>query len=171
MMAGICVIPASAQDPDAIYTTREDFLWGINHHGNGIGSKSYPDKDLEERIYLIAKSGAKVIRTNAEIEGSLTTQDQLVELCNKYGLKIIMVFGPRKDMGLDYIEMCCKALAERYNGKDGRGFVDYIQVWNETDAELIQAKHGSGGPAGNTNSAYYTIPVENALDLPEYTEY
>lgn len=169
LIAGIGLMPAQAAGVETDYKTRDDFYWGINHHHSGY--PSYPEEYLEERIHLIAKSGATMIRINGYLETDMTLLDYEVGLCNKYGLKIIMVYEPAKEMGNEFIELSVKSLAERYNGKNGRGFVDYIQVWNETDAELIKAKHGTGGPAGNTYDAYYTKPIDGYADLPEYTEY
>ena len=98
-----------------------------------------------------------MIRIGGDISGDLTYQDQLVGLCNKYGMKVIMVFKPTQTMGLEYITLACKTLAERYNGKNGRGFVDYIQVWNETDAILIKAKFGTGGPLGKVFDIFFLV--------------
>ena len=165
----ICFIPVQATGTAVTYKTRNDFFWGINHHHEGF--ECYPEEYLEQRINLIARAGCKIIRTNGYLSSDMTCLDQTVELCNKYGLKIIMTYIPELDMGLEYIEMSCKSLAERYNGKDGRGFVDYIQVWNETDNVLIADKNGSGAPAGKVPSDYFTIPVDGYADLPEYTEY
>lgn len=165
---GICLIPAQA-DTKVAYKTRNDFDWGMNHHEGQY--RSYQWEYMEEQIHLSAKAGCTMIRIGGDISGDLTYQDQLVGLCNKYGMKVIMVFKPTQTMGLEYITLACKTLAERYNGKNGRGFVDYIQVWNETDAILIKAKFGTGGPLGKVFDDYYTIPVDGAADLPEYTEY
>lgn len=153
------------------YTSRKDFLFGINVHGQD--TNSYPAEYLDEQIHLVAKAGSKMIRINGQVVGAdFDYQDRVVGLCNKYGLKIIMVFKPPTDMGLDVITQNCKTLAERYNGKNGRGFVDYIQVWNEMDARLKKAKDGGGGGGtGKKPEDFYTIPVEGYDDLPEWTEY
>ena len=169
LIACIGLLPVQATELELNYKTRDDFYWGINHHGSWYNC--YPEEYLEERIHLIAKSGATMVRINGQLGTDMELIDQEVGLCNKYGLKIIMTIIPSRDMGLEFIELSFKSLAERYNGKNGRGFVDYIQAWNETDAELIKAKHGTGGPAGNTYNAYYTEPVDGYADLPEYTEY
>lgn len=169
LSAGLIFVPAYAADNDSVaLKTRNDFYWGMNHHEGQY--MSYQWEYMEEQIHLSAKAGCTMIRTGGTIDGDLTYQDQFVGLCNKYGIKVIMVFKPSEEMGLEYITLACKTLAERYNGKDGRGFVDYIQVWNEIDALMIKAKHGTGGPAGSTYDAYYTTNVDNAADLPEYTE-
>lgn len=169
LCAGLVLIPVQAADNTAALKTRDDFYWGMNHHEGQY--RSYQWEYMEEQIHLSAKAGCNMIRIGGDISGDLTYQDQLVGLCNKYGMKIIMVFKPSQTMGLEYITLACKALAERYNGKNGRGFVDYIQVWNETDAILIKAKYGTGGPLGKIPEDYYTISVDGAADLPEYTEY
>lgn len=165
----VCSMPTLATNTDVNYKTRDDFYWGINHHHEGF--ECYPKDYLEQRINLIARAGCDIIRINGYINTDMTYLDQVVGLCNKYGLKIIMTYIPELNLGLDYIEMSCKSLAERYNGKDGRGFVDYIQVWNETDAVLLKDKNGTGAPAGKVFGDYFTIPVDGYADLPEYTEY
>lgn len=153
-------------------TTRKDFGWGINTHH--YAHESYRESDLEEQIYLVAKSGATWIRMN----GAICTNaedwayfDTAVGLANKYGLKIIMTIEPSMDLGLDYITLAMETIATRYNGEAGRGFVDYFQPWNETDITLMRAKYGNGGPSGEATDHYYTINVEGAADLPEYLEY
>ena len=166
---GVCFIPVQATNTNVYYKTRDDFYWGINHHHEGF--ECYPEAYLEQRINLIARAGCNIIRINGYISKDMTYLDQVVGLCNKYGLKIIMTYIPELDMGLEYIELSCKSLAERYNGKDGRGFVDYIQVLNETDAVLIKDKNGPSAPAGKVFSDYFTIPVDGYADLPEYTKY
>ena len=166
---GVCFIPVQATNTNVYYKTRDDFYWGINHHHEGF--ECYPEAYLEQRINLIARAGCNIIRINGYISKDMTYLDQVVGLCNKYGLKIIMTYIPELDMGLEYIELSCKSLSERYNGKDGRGFVDYIQVWNETDAVLIEDKNGPSTPAGKVVSDYFTIPVDGYADLPEYTDY
>lgn len=167
--------PAVAAEPfdwgGVDYTSRKDFVFGINTHAQD--NTSYPAEYLDEQIHLVAKAGCKMIRINGQVIGAdFDYQDRVVGLCNKYGLKIIMVFKPPIDMGLDVITDTCKTLAERYNGKNGRGFVDYIQVWNEMDAALKKAKDGGGGGgSGKKMTDFYTIPVEGFYDLPEWTEY
>ena len=153
-------------------TSREDFGWGINTHHYSY--ESYPESKLEEQIHLVAKSGATWIRMNGAICSSQEDWayfDTAVGLANKYGLKIIMTVEPNKDFGLDYITLAMEVIATRYNGKEGRGFVDYFQPWNETDIPLMKAKYGDGGPSGESIDHYYTIPVDGVADLPEYLEY
>ena len=88
LIAGIGLMPAQAAGVETDYKTRDDFYWGINHHHSGY--PSYPEEFLEERIHLIAKSGATMIRINGYLETDMTLLDYEVGLCNKYGLKIIM---------------------------------------------------------------------------------
>ena len=160
---------------ETVLTERTDFSFGINmfsYSSSYSSYSSYSAESLDEQIHLIARAGCKAVRIRAHFpDADFDYQDRVVGLCNRYGLKIIMVFSPDRGMGLDYIEMVCKSLAERYNGKSGRGFVDYIQVWNETDVNLLRAKYGGSGPSGKEIDHYYTTPVEGLVDLPEYTEY
>lgn len=153
-------------------TSRDDFGWGINTHHYSYSS--YPESKLEEQIHWIAKSGSDWIRVNGAICSSAEEWayfDTVVGLANKYGLKIIMTVEPSLEYGLDYITLAMEVIATRYNGEDGRGFVDYFQPWNETDLPLMKAKYGTGGPSGESIDHYYTIPVDGVADLPEYLEY
>lgn len=169
---GVCMTPVQAAGENVFYKTRDDFYWGFNHHAPHFSC--YPVEYLEERIHLCAKAGSTMIRINLNMQSDAKGweyQDQVVGLCNKYGLKIIGTFIPPIDDGPEYAYLSCKTMAERYNGKNGRGFVDYIQVGNETNVVLIKAKYGNSAPDGKQMDHYYTIPVEGAADLPEYTEY
>ena len=161
----------SARPTPVDLTSRDDFGWGINIHSPQYNA--YPEIYLEEQINKVARMGSKWIRLNGyNKEGDYTYLDTAVGLANKYGLKIIMTLSPETNLGLDYITLVCKTMATRYNGENGRGYVDIFQIWNETDIKLLQAKYGvGGGAAGTTTSHYYTISVEDAADLPEYLEY
>lgn len=168
----ISVQGAGSSRPVAVdLKSRDDFGWGINIHHRGYAA--YPEAMLEQHINLVAKSGSDWIRLNGSMpsDNDWTYLDTVVGLANKYGLKIVMVVEPPKDMGLDYITLYCKVMAKRYNGEDGRGFVDVFQFWNEVDLPLLKDKYGDGAPSGSSPDDYYTIPVDDAADLPEYLEY
>ena len=115
----------------------------------------------------------KWIRLNGQLikEGDWSYLDTAVGLCNKYGLKIIMVIDIDRSVSLEYITLMCETYARRYNGEEGRGYVDYFQVWNEVDIDLLQAKYGGSSPGGELETHYYTVPADGAADLPEYLEY
>lgn len=154
---------------DGYFATRDDFYWGFNIHDKEYSS--YPAEYLEQHIYLVANAGCNIIRINIRLSDDWTYYDKCVELCNAYGLTTIAVFSPSLDLGLDYITMAFETVCTRYNGENGRGKIDYIQAWNETDNVLMKAKLGNSGASGMQLDHYYTISVEGAADLPEYLEY
>ncbi|MBO4468562.1 MAG: hypothetical protein J5766_04615, partial [Clostridia bacterium] len=177
-----CLLPAlpvsvSAEEPESYIPepislmTRSDFGFGIITHPKNYAA--YPEIYLEQQIHAVARAGCKWIRFGGGIpdDGDWTYLDTAVGLCNKYGLKIIMVLQPAISFGLDYITLSCQTMAYRYNGKDGRGFVDCFQIWNEVDSELMRDKYGGSAPDGVSEDCYFTIPVDGAKDLPEYLEY
>ena len=169
-------IAVSAEEASAIpshdvdLTSRDDFGWGVNVHSPQ--TNAYPEIYLEEQYSRVARMGSKWIRMNGYVpENDYTYLDTAVGLANKYGLKIIMTISPSRNLGLDYIALVCKTYATRYNGENGRGFVDIFQVWNETDLELMKAKYGDGAASGESPSNFYTIRVEGAANLPDYLDY
>ena len=151
-------------------TAREDFSIGVNVHSALY--PDYPEAYLAEQIHAVARMGSKWIRLNGQlVDDEWTYLDTAVGLCNKYGLKIIMVLDIDKSVSLEYITLMCETYARRYNGEEGRGYVDYFQVWNEVDIDLLRAKYGGSAPSGESETHYFTIPVDSAADLPEYLEY
>lgn len=163
--------PISAIPQPVDLTSREDFSIGVNVHSALYAA--YPDAYLAEQIHAVARMGSKWIRLNGQLikEGDWSYLDTAVGLCNKYGLKIIMVLDIDKSVSLEYITLVCETYARRYNGEEGRGYVDYFQIWNELDITLLRAKYGGSSPSGESETHYFTIPVDGAADLPEYLEY
>ncbi len=163
--------PASYIPSPTDLTARADFGFGINMHPKSY--EAYPEVYLEEQVHAIARMGSEWVRVGGAIpsDGDWTYLDTLVGLCNKYGLKIIMVISPDTTISLEYITIYCETFAYRYNGSDGRGYVDIFQVFNELDLPLLKAKYGGASPDGKSETEYYTIPVDGAADLPEYLEY
>ena len=152
-------------------TSREDFSIGVNIHRSSYAA--YPEVYLEQQIHAVARMGSKWIRFGGYVpdDGDWTYLDTVVGLCNKYGLKIIMNIYPSLTINSEYITLFCETFAKRYNGKDGRGYVDIFQVLNEVDLDLLKAKWGGSSPSGELETQYFTIPVDGAADLPEYLEY
>lgn len=156
---------------------RDDFLWGQNMH-NMVGYDS-PDKYSEEQLYLAAQEGVKLIRYSGQelVSQDFTECDRIVGLCNKYGIKVMLVIKPGgydfqepTQEDLDFVEKCAKIFAERYDGKDGRGKVDYFQLWNELEIKGMRAKYGATATAGDQTFDYYTISVDGYHDLVEWTK-
>ena len=152
-------------------TSRDDFGIGVNVHSALYAA--YPETYLAEQIHAVARMGSKWIRLNGQLiqEGDWSYLDTAVGLCNKYGLKIVMVLDVDRTVSLEYITLLCETYARRYNGEEGRGYVDYFQLWNELDITLLRAKYGGSSPSGDSEAHYYTVPVDGAADLPEYLEY
>lgn len=158
------------------FTSRKDFLWGQNLH-NASGYNS-PDRNSEERVHYVAKQGVKLIRYQGnDITEDFDEMDRIVSLCNAYGMKVMLLIKPpRQDEptqeDLDYITTYAKTYAERYNGKEGRGKVDYFQLWNEQQIALRKSKYGDGGAVdGSSKGHYYDVSVAGKQDLVEYTKY
>lgn len=152
--------------------SRDDFSFGVNTHPSTY--EAYSEVYLEQQVNAVARMGSKWIRfgIHSMPQGDeWEYPDTLVGLCNKYGLKIVLIIYPETTVSLEYITIYCETFAYRYNGEDSRGYVDIIQVWNEIDDKLMKAKYGSGSASGVNEDHYFTIPVEGAADLPEYLEY
>ncbi len=154
-------------------TTRDDCEFGINSHG-AFKCPDYPEEYLEQQIHAVAKAGCTYLRINLYMpeDGDWTYNDTVIGLANKYGLKLIVTIQPICTMGLDYITLFCQTFATRYNGEDGRGFVDYFQVLNEIDNKLMRIKYGSSSARGDSETHFYNVSVDGLEnDLPEYLEY
>ena len=157
---------------------RDDFLWGQNLHNNITGYDS-PDEYSEERLYLAAQEGVKLIRYGGQelVTQDFTECDRIVGLCNKYGIKVMLVIKPGgygfdepTQEDLDFVTKCAKTFAERYNGKNGRGKVDYFQLWNELEIKLMRAKYGASAVSGDLPYHYFDVSVEGKDDLVEWTK-
>ena len=120
---------------DTPLVSREDFLWGVNRHSNFY--HLYGDINLEEQIHLMADMGAKIMRININTEDIAST-DKTVKLCNAYGIKVMIIMGCVRTMGenndTDYEYRMMNFFADRYNGKNGFGKVDFFQLDNEVDS-------------------------------------
>lgn len=165
-------------DTNEVLNYRTDFLWGQNTHGNERGIDADPEY-VEEKIYYAAKQGIKLLRYQGNyIDGDFTTTDYVVGLCNKYGIKVMLCLWPHFGLDeptqedLDYITKYTNTYANRYNGKDGRGKVDYFQLWNEEEVGIMEAKQGvRGATTGDLIDYYYTVSVEGKEDLVEWTKH
>lgn len=139
------------------YTGRTDFIWGCTAH-----DYTYPayKQDAELYIKTIAELGVDAFRigfnyTVTTLE-SLEYLDKCVKLCDEYGLKkiVLLKFASYSDLELNtqYFEM----IASRYNGKNGHGFIDIIEVGAEEDAKMLENKWPNGnGPNGDSIEHYY----------------
>lgn len=154
---------------------RSDFLWGQNMHTNNRGFDA-PNAYSEEALHLAAQLGVKMIRYQGNyIHQDFTEADQIIGLCNKYGIKVMLCLFPQEvdeptQDDLDFITQTTKTYAERYNGKNGRGKVDYFQLWNELEIDLQSAKYGTGATTGQSINNYYTTSVEGKMDLIEWVK-
>lgn len=163
-------------DDYPVLTYRSDFLWGQNMHNNRRGFDS-PDEYSEEAIYYAAKMGCKLMRYQGQyLTDDFTETDRVIGLCNKYGMKVMLCLFPETvdeptQSDLDDITYYVKTFANRYNGKNGRGKVDYFQLWNELEIDLMSAKYGtSGATQGDSTANYYCVSVEGKGDLVEWTK-
>ncbi len=159
------VLPASAagtDNKDTQLTTRNDFVWGLNMHSNFYAV--YGTVNLEEQVHLAAEMGCKILRNNFYVD-DLYHVDTFVQLCNAYGIQVMLEYGGNIKGATDDAQRqedyaMFKLIANRYNGKNGHGKIDYIQMENELDvyfAERVSSYGGSFGD-GDTISQY---PMED----------
>ena len=133
----------NAAKVDPVLTSRKDFLWGVCVHTPSINTAIYGAGNTEEQIHLAAKLGVKIIRTGIE-SSNVSHTDKVVRLANAYGIKIMAVISiPGKTydadspVDLERIRDVYKTWATRYDGKHGFGKIDFIQIDNEMDNELM----------------------------------
>ncbi len=179
VLCSFFTVPSTATESineSEILNYRSDFLWGQNMHTNNRGYDA-PDQYSEGALHLAAQMGVKMIRYQANyIHQDFTEADQIIGLCNKYGIKVMLCLFPETEdeptqETLDRITQTTKTYAERYNGKNGRGKVDYFQLWNEKEIPLQSAKYGTGATTGQSINNYYTTSVEGKDDLVEWTKF
>ena len=152
-------IPVSA-DSASIYKGRDDFIWGMNLHSPAY--PSYKEATLEEQIHLSAELGVKLLRVNISVD-NLEWSDKFVELCGAYGIKVMAVVNLRNE-STDYITFLYQALATRYDGKDGRGKIDFFQLDNEIDLYILPKMWGSMGVNGTKTTEYRVKDLEEFRD-------
>ena len=143
-----------------------DTAFGVNIHG--IDNAAYKAENLEEQVALIARLGVKLVRLG-HLEVDLEYSDKLMSLLRKYGIKVMTVYSG--DIKTDPEEL--EALAEtltmlltRYNGENGRGYIEYVQIGNETDIGLHEAKNKG---YGRDPDDYFTEPVLEDPTIPNLT--
>ncbi len=154
----------NGETPDKFPETMD---WGVCMHDPS--RQVYSEKNLEEILHLAKKMGVKYIRSELSAT-NLAWSDKFVSLANKYGIKIICVNHASAILpsnyetdeefqdALDAFAVTLNMLATRYNGKEGRGKVDYFQIGNETDIALYRATGGRGN--GKNPSDYYITPIK-----------
>lgn len=134
---------AESSDPDL--TWRDDFMWGVNKHSSQINGQVYGAANLEQQIHLAAELGVGFIRTGVDTN-NISLTDKTVMLANSYGIKIMLCINlptgrnveGNGNYDFDSIRTTFRTYAERYNGKNGYGKVDFIQIDNELDNWLME---------------------------------
>ena len=120
---------------------RDDFLWGVSVHSSYY-SKAYKYANLEDEMYLAKNMGSKLIRLGSN--SPVDELDATIKLCNAYGMKVMLVHYIKgftvdtKHSDLQAIEESFYNVALRYNGKNGNGKVDFIQIHNEMDLSIMR---------------------------------
>lgn len=135
---------------DKALTERKDFLWGVNIHSSYY-STAYKFSNLEEMLYRAKDMGSDLIRLNGN--SPIDELDATIKLCNAYGMKVMVVqyikgfTATDKHPDLQSVEDDFYNISMRYNGKNGNGKVDFIQIHNEMDLALmnVNPKGGSDG--------------------------
>lgn len=164
----LCSLPLVASaDYDTVYsdtplTSRSDFLWGVQLHTRSW-SVNYATEKLDEQLEAAAEMGVNLIR----VDGTAPTQaelDKIVRLCNAHGMKVLMIAY----FDYSFTEACStakateitshvKGLCERYNGLNGYGKIDFVQLSNEVDCAFINTQVANLGgyvPDGSALSWY-----------------
>ena len=167
MLVVSSVFVASAAE-DKPLTSREDFMWGVNMHEDFYNVYA---NNVDEMMHLAAEMGVKIIRT---APGSQDWTDKVVRLANKYGMKVMLTIGNVVARGVtteafnatydfDYQYAYAKMLANRYNGKNGYGKVDFFILDNEVDNALgeLANKQGVSFSDGSTKDQYVRFDVES----------
>ena len=150
---------------DKKLTKRNDFLWGVNIHSSYY-SKAYKFSNLEDMLYLAKDMGSGIIRLNAN--SPLDELDTTIKLCNAYGMKVMLVQYIKlsikeKNPNLQFIEDDFYNFAVRYNGKNGNGKVDFIQISNEMDLSIM-AVNPKGGSDGDNLDDWVEEHLENVTE-------
>ena len=169
VVSAVFVVSAAEDKP---LTSREDFMWGVNIHQDFYNVYA---NNVDEMMHLAAEMGVKIIRT---APGSQDWTDKVVRLANKYGMKVMFTIGNCVPHGgvtteefnatydYDYQYSYAKMLANRYNGKNGYGKVDYFILDNEVDNALGQlgAQQGVQLGDGSSKDNYVRSDVESVAD-------
>lgn len=136
------------------FTGRSDFVWGVNGHNQTY--KSYPIRTLDQQIKLAAELGVGIYRFNYNPKNGndYSYLDRVVNLVERYGMKMLLVLDDFADTP-DIIQSRCETIAKRYNGKNGYGKIEYIQVFNEVDVWAMTTKDFSD--TGNRKSGDGTV--------------
>ena len=127
---------------DPVLTHRNDFNWGVCIHTPEINGTTYHPNNIDWQLKMAADMGVKMIRTG--VSSRLYHTDRVIKMANDYGLKVMIVipipnrtFDINTPVDLENVKNTYKTYATRYNGKNGFGKVDYIQIDNEMDNTLM----------------------------------
>lgn len=148
---------------DDVQEYPESARLGVNIHC--VDNPSYRLETLEEQVALIARLGVKFVRLG-HLEVDLDYSDKLMLLLKKYGIKVMMVYCADIKTDPDELETLSETLAmllTRYNGENGRGRIDYVQIGNETDIGLHEAKKSG---TGRDPADYFIDPVAEDPTIP-----
>ena len=147
-------------DPDLSY--RQDFDWGAVMHAPQWGP-AYNLSNLETQLHQLAEMGSRLLRIDAT--GNVGALDKTVKLCNTYGIKVMIIvyipgrtFDPDVEVDLEEIEIHFRTYAKRYDGTNGCGKVDYIQLDNEMDVSIMGWTNMNG--QGKNISDYPRLSLE-----------
>lgn len=149
------------QEADSIEQYPSNISFGVNMHPPTY--QAYNERTLEQRYALAKRMGCKMVRINSS---DLDYMDKEISLANAYGMKVMVVTRASIGTDIDDIEHHAESLcmlAARYNGKDGRGKVDYFQIGNETEVELYKASSASDPENPYT---FYVEPIPEDPSIP-----
>ena len=110
----------------------------------------YANSNIEDIMHLMAEMGVRLVRTQF---GTLDWTDRVVRLANEYNMKVMIINGSVRSSlekyDADSAFRTAAMIANRYNGKNGYGKVDYFQIDNEVDNYLIECAHNQGIELGD----------------------
>ena len=132
-------------------------MWGVNMHSNFYAV--YATSNLEEQFHKMTEMGCKIVRTNFTTD--FNHMDRVVAFANAYGMKVMTVIGSVRATNEVYDAQTeyelAKMVANRYNGKNGYGKVDFFQIDNEIDLYLanISTEAGINFADGSSKDKHY----------------
>lgn len=129
------IIPEIIKDCDL--KSREDFAWGVNIHDSRY--VTYPERNIEEMLHLSKQMGSRLLRIGMD---RFEVMDKMVGLANKYGMDLMVcsyagIRDSQEDYDAEKVYKIFNDAANRYNGKNGHGYVKYFQIDNEIDNYLL----------------------------------
>lgn len=129
------IIPEILKDCDL--KIRKDFAWGVNIHDSRY--VTYPERNIEEMLLLSKRMGSRLLRIGMD---KFEVMDKMVALSNAYEMDLMVcsyagIRDSEENYNAENVYKIFNEAANRYNGKNGHGYVKYFQIDNEIDNYLL----------------------------------